>query len=73
MEITQERLQELIDDILSFDTITEDKPRFWMLQGYSFKNDGKFLYVEQSHDKTKELVWNKIDPEAFKQFKITTI
>lgn len=46
--ITKDILAELISQ--AFPPATEDSPYFWWCNGYTFKNDGKNLYIEFAKD-----------------------
>ncbi len=52
---------EFLDEVVLGEGATLEKPRYWINNGYSFKNDGAAVYVEMSKDKTKELVFLEID------------
>lgn len=64
------KFKQLLEDIVEGAGCSEDRPGFWIASGYSFKNDGKKIYVEVSIDKTKELEYKEIDPFKLREGKI---
>ena len=66
----EEQFKAALADVVDGLGATKDKPGFWILSGYSFKNDGEKIYVEMSKDQTKELVYIEIDAEQLLAGKI---
>lgn len=64
------KFQEALRDVVDGLGATIKKPNFWILSGYSFKNDGEKVYVEVSIDKTKGLEYKEIDTDLLLQGKI---
>ena len=66
----EETFKKLLQEIVLGEDASLEKPRYWINQGYSFKNDGEKVYIEMSKDKTKELVFIEVDKTALLEGKI---
>jgi len=54
-----------LQELIKGEAATIEKPRFWLLSGYSFKSDGDKIYIERVNDKfkgtEKEFEWHEVD------------